>query len=77
MAIKAQVPVVPVGIVGARRAMRKGSFVIRPITVRVRIGEPVETTGMTLDDRDGLTTTVRSRVHMLLEGPAEAANGSA
>ena len=38
MAIKAQAPVVPVGIVGARDAMRKGSFVIQPVTVTVRFG---------------------------------------
>ncbi len=30
MALKAQAPVVPVAIVGARAAMRKGSFVINP-----------------------------------------------
>jgi len=62
MAIKAQAPVVPIGISGARDAMRKGSLIIYPVTVRVRIGPPVETTGMTLDDRDVLVSTVRDRV---------------
>ena len=66
MAIKAQAPVVPIGISGARNAMRKGSPVIYPVTVRVRIGEPVETAGMTLDDRDRLVSTVRDRVATLL-----------
>lgn len=66
MAVKAQAPVVPIGISGARSAMRKGSLVIYPVTVRVRIGEPVETAGMTLDDRDTLVSTVRGRVADLI-----------
>ena len=36
MAIKAQAPVVPIGISGARNALRKGSLIIYPVTVRVR-----------------------------------------
>lgn len=66
MALKAQVPVVPVAITGARDAMRKGSFVIRPVTVRVRFGPPVETAGMAMDQRDRLSRTVRARVAQLL-----------
>jgi 1-acyl-sn-glycerol-3-phosphate acyltransferase len=67
MAIKAQVPVVPIAITGARNAMRKGSLVIRPVRVHVRLGEPVETAGLTLEDRDQLATTVRDRVKALLD----------
>jgi hypothetical protein len=46
--------------------MRKGSPLIYPVTVQVRIGEPVETSGMTLDDRDALIGAVRDRVATLL-----------
>jgi 1-acyl-sn-glycerol-3-phosphate acyltransferase len=66
LAIKAQAPVVPIGISGARSAMRKGSPLIYPVTVHVRIGEPVETVGMTLADRDRLITAVRERVAKLI-----------
>lgn len=66
MAIKAQVPIVPVAIQGARASMRKGSRILRPVTVSVRIGEPVETRGMTLADREKLADLVRSRVEQLL-----------
>jgi 1-acyl-sn-glycerol-3-phosphate acyltransferase len=66
LAIKAQAPVVPIGISGARSAMRKGSPLIYPVTVRVRIGAPVETTGMTLDDRDRLIAAVRESVAKLI-----------
>ena len=69
MALKAQAPVVPVAVQGGRDAMRKGSFVINPVTIEVRIGEPVETQGMTLADRDTLVAAVRARVAALLERP--------
>jgi 1-acyl-sn-glycerol-3-phosphate acyltransferase len=66
MAIKGQAPVVPVAILGARDAMRKGSLVIQPVTVRVRFGAPVETAGLTLEDRDELAAAVRGKVEGLL-----------
>ena len=66
LAIKGQAPVVPIGIAGARNALRKGSLLIYPVTIRVRIGEPVETAGMTLDDRDALVAAVRGRIAELL-----------
>lgn len=66
LAIKGQAPIVPMAVVGARDAMRKGSLVIQPVRVRVRFGPPVETVGLTMDDRDTLMATVRARVAGLL-----------
>lgn len=66
LALKGQAPVVPVAITGARNAMRKGSPLIYPVTVRVRFGAPIETAGMTIDDRDTLVATVRERIKELL-----------
>ncbi len=66
MAIKAQAPIVPTAIVGARDAMHKGSFVIQPVTVKVKFSPPMETAGLTLDDRDNLAETVRTRIAALL-----------
>src|SRR6266545_3609906 len=45
MAIKAQAPIVPVAAQGGRDAMRHGSWIIRPATVSIRVGEPIETAG--------------------------------
>jgi 1-acyl-sn-glycerol-3-phosphate acyltransferase len=67
MAIKAQATVVPVAISGGRDAMRKGSWFVRPVMCRIRIGEPVETAGMSIDDRDRLIETVRARIDALLK----------
>lgn len=66
MAIKAQAPIVPVAISGGRDAMRKGSAIVRPVNVDVRIGEPVPTKGLSVDDRDELITVVRERIEALL-----------
>ena len=70
MAIQAQVPIVPVAVQGGRAAMRKGSAVVRPVHVSVRIGEPIPTRGLTLDDRDVLIERVRNAIRVLLDqGP--------
>jgi 1-acyl-sn-glycerol-3-phosphate acyltransferase len=66
MALKAQVPVVPVAIQGGTASMKKGSPIVRPATVSVRIGAPVETRGMDLSDRERLADLVRARVADLL-----------
>jgi 1-acyl-sn-glycerol-3-phosphate acyltransferase len=65
MAIKAQAPIVPVSVSGGRAAMQKGSWIVRPVMVDVRIGEPVETAGMGVDDRDELIDVVRTRIENL------------
>jgi 1-acyl-sn-glycerol-3-phosphate acyltransferase len=70
MAIQAQAPVVPVAVQGGRASMRKGSAIVRPVHVSVRIGEPIPTTGMTLEDRDILIERVRGAIRELLDqGP--------
>ena len=72
MAIKGQAPVVPVAISGARDAMRKGSLIIRPVQVTVSFGAPIETAGLTLDDRDELIGTARgSRGRAACRGGAD------
>ncbi len=66
MAIKAQAPIVPIAVQGGRDAMRKGSAIIRPVTVSIRVGEPIETAGFALDDRAALIARVRERMVALL-----------
>jgi 1-acyl-sn-glycerol-3-phosphate acyltransferase len=72
LAIKAQAPIVPTAIFGAARAMRPGSPLIWPTTVRVHFGAPVETTGLQLGDRDSLAERVRGEVARLLDDAAHA-----
>jgi 1-acyl-sn-glycerol-3-phosphate acyltransferase len=70
MALKAQAPIVPVAISGARDAMRKGSYVIRPVDIRVRFGPPVQTKGLDLEQRDSLIAEVRGKVAAMLDDPS-------
>jgi len=70
MAIKAQAPIVPVAVQGGRDSMRRGSWMIRPVTLSIRIGAPIETTGYHLDERNTVIEKVRERIAALLaEGP--------
>jgi len=70
MAIKAGAPIVPVAVQGGRDAMQRGSAIIRPVTLSIRVGEPVETSGVPLNQRDELIDRVRDRIAGLLaEGP--------
>jgi len=70
MALKAQAPIVPVAIQGGRDAMRRGSWIIQPVDVSIRVGAPIETAGMDMADRDLLIARVRSRIEELLaQGP--------
>jgi hypothetical protein len=46
--------------------MQKGSAFIRPVVVSIRVGEPIETAGLELDDRDALIQETRRRIEALL-----------
>jgi hypothetical protein len=52
--------------------MHKGSSIIRPATFSIRVGEPIETAGLRLTNRDALIALTRQRIEALLaEGPVE------
>ena len=61
-AIQAQVPVVPLAIDGTRHILPKGFNQIHGGKVRLRIGRPIPTAGMTLEDRGTLTDRLRVEV---------------
>ena len=70
MAIKAGAPIIPVAISGGRAAMQRGSAIVRPVTFTVRIGEPIETRDVKVEDRDALIARVRQEIATLVaKGP--------
>ena len=71
MALKAQVPIVPVAVSGGRSAMRKGSPLIWPTTISIELAPPVSTDGLDFDDRDALVDRVRSAISERLDGAAQ------
>ena len=72
MAIKSQVPVVPVAVTGTRAIMEKGGWIIAPGTATIRVGAPIDTEGLTLADRNRLTREAREAVARLMNGGPEA-----
>ncbi len=61
-AIEAGVPIVPVAIDGAGQVLPPDGFSVRPGMIRLLIGKPVSTLGLTIRDRDNLAERVRGEV---------------
>jgi 1-acyl-sn-glycerol-3-phosphate acyltransferase len=62
LALRAGVPIVPVGIGGSEAAMPKGSKLLRPARIRVVVGRPIEA-----ERREGRARASRSDVARLSE----------
>jgi 1-acyl-sn-glycerol-3-phosphate acyltransferase len=62
IAIKAGVPAVPVGLVNVRSVLPMHSLLLRPAIVKVHVGDPIDTSGMTPHDRGRLNETLHERV---------------
>ena len=71
IAIKAQAPLVPVALIGAREILPMGSVLVRGGRVRVRVGEPIATDGCTLKDRGPLTIRAREELAALVSQAVE------
>jgi len=62
IAIKAGVPVVPIGLVNMRSVLPMNSWLLRPAKVEIQVGDPIDTSGMTLHDRGRLNEMLQERV---------------
>jgi 1-acyl-sn-glycerol-3-phosphate acyltransferase len=62
MAIKAQVPVMPVTILGSATIQPPGSYAIHPGTIRVIFHDPIPTAGMGIEDRNRLVQLTRDAI---------------
>ncbi|MEM6325979.1 MAG: lysophospholipid acyltransferase family protein [Bacteroidota bacterium] len=73
LAVEAGVPVVPVALVGNTGVMDEGRKLGRPGTIRVVLGEPIPTEGLTRRDVPALQARVRDWIAAELErvGPLE------
>jgi 1-acyl-sn-glycerol-3-phosphate acyltransferase len=60
MAIQAGVPIVPVAVAGCQNILERDSLVLRGARVDLKLGEPIPTAGLTLEDRDDLMQRVRN-----------------
>jgi 1-acyl-sn-glycerol-3-phosphate acyltransferase len=71
IAIKAQLPVVPMAIVGTFQALPMNTFVIHPHRFRLIVGDPIPTTGLVSRDMDALC----ARVHQAMSDLFDANSG--
>jgi 1-acyl-sn-glycerol-3-phosphate acyltransferase len=62
LAIAAHVPVVPVYVHNTFQIFPKGAFRLRPRPIRVRIGVPIPTAGLTSDQRHELAERARAAI---------------
>ena len=58
MAIKAQVPLVPLTLVGTYELLPMRVYTLRPRPLKLVVGEPISTVGMTTREADALTQRV-------------------
>lgn len=63
IAIKAQVPLVPITLVGTYELLPIHTYILRPRPLKLIIGDPLGTTGLTTRDADALTDRLRSVIH--------------
>jgi 1-acyl-sn-glycerol-3-phosphate acyltransferase len=61
-AIKAQVPIVPMAIVGTFQALPMNTYVIHPTRFRLIVGDPIPTAGLVSRDMEALS----ARVHQAM-----------
>ncbi len=62
IAIRAGVPAVPIALHGVREVLPMGSVVVSGGEVRMRIGEPIPTIGLSLQDRTRLSQRLREAI---------------
>ncbi len=80
LAIRAQLPIVPMALAGTWELLPMHSGCIHPVPVTLAVGEPIDTRGLTMRQVDELTQTLRERVaalyyeHSWLSRPASAAS---
>jgi 1-acyl-sn-glycerol-3-phosphate acyltransferase len=65
MAIKAQLPLVPMALIGTWELLPIHSSAFHPVLVTLAVGEPIDTTGMTMKQSDALTATLHQRIENL------------
>jgi len=64
LAIKSGIPIVPVTIAGSREIVPKKSLRINEGTIKIVIDKPIETKGLSLDDKNELLKNVQEKIKM-------------
>jgi len=62
MAIRAQVPIIPITIVGSAQIQPPGRYSIHPGSIKITYHDPISTAGMQLEDRHRLVQLTRQAI---------------
>jgi 1-acyl-sn-glycerol-3-phosphate acyltransferase len=68
LAIKAQVDIVPVALLGTFELLPMDTFHIKPRPLEMRVGEPISTAGLKLRDMEALSAKVKKALEDLYYG---------
>ena len=71
LAIRAQVPVVPIALSGVYDLLPIHTRHFYPVNLTLSAGEPIDTTGMTVRQTDELTLKIRNAIDALRENSKE------
>ena len=74
-AIRAKLPIVPVGLAGTAAAMPRGSARIRAAWVQIIVGDPIPTADLTVTARASLTKQLQDEVLSFIAGCRLAPSG--
>lgn len=70
LAIRAQVPLVPIALSGVYELMPIHTHHYYPAELTMSVGQPIETAGMSMQQVDELTTRLRAAINSLRKPPA-------
>ena len=73
LAVRAQVPLVPLALGGVYELLPIHTHHFYPGELTLKIGEPIETKGMTIRQTDELTARLRNAIQELLNQPVPTA----
>ena len=68
MAIKANVDIVPIALVGTYELLPMDTFHIKSQPLEMRIGDPISTSEWTLRNLQGLSAKVQQEIEALYDG---------
>jgi 1-acyl-sn-glycerol-3-phosphate acyltransferase len=74
MAIKANVDIVPIALIGTYELLPMDTFHIKSRPLEMRIGNPISTSEWTLRNLQGLSAKVQQEIEALYEGTAKQAS---
>jgi len=75
LAIKAQVDIVPIALVGTYELLPMDTYHIKCRPLEMRVGGPIPTAGLTVRDMEGLSAKVQAALEALYYAPSKTASG--